>query len=46
MENATETRAEFLAYIREILIPDLIESGYNGTADDIKRLLTIAEGAQ
>ena len=46
MENVTETQAEFLAYIREILVPDLIEAGYGGTSNDIKRLLQIAERAQ
>lgn len=46
MDNVTETQAEFLEYIREILIPDLIEAGYTGTSSDIKRLLEIAEGAK
>lgn len=46
MKNVTETQAEFLAYIREILVPDLVAAGYAGTSNDIKRLLQIAEGAQ
>ena len=46
MGNVTETQAEFLAYIREILLPDIIEAGYSGTSNDIKRLLQIAERAQ
>ena len=46
VENVTETQEEFLAYVREILLPDLIAAGYEGTSSDIKRLLEIAEGAQ
>ena len=44
-ENAGISKEEFISYLKEQLIPDLKESGYEFTADDFATALKFIEGA-
>lgn len=39
-------RAAFVVYLREVLIPDLRESGRNGTAEDFETCIALMELAR
>ena len=41
-----QNKTDFLEYIRDILLPDLIEAESMGMAEDVGRLLDIAEGRE
>jgi hypothetical protein len=41
-----QNKADFLEYIRDILLPDLVEAESMGMAEDVGRLLDIAEGRE
>jgi len=40
------TREEFVSYLRETLIPDLRQSGWNNTASDFEAAVLFIEGAE
>lgn len=40
------TKADFVAYLQETLIPDLRESGKDATADDFETLILFINGAR
>ena len=41
-----QTKADFLEYIRDILLPDLVEAESMGMGEDVGRILDIAEGRE
>ena len=45
MNDTAITKEEFIAYLKSTLIPDLRESGRDGTASDFEAAVAFMEGA-